>query len=341
MYFFVFLKYTLDMRILFYAAKTFDKESFNAIIDRYPDIDIDYTSHELGPRSATMAGGYDAICAFVNANIGAKTLNVLAKNNVKIVLMRCAGYNNIDTVAAKKLGIITKIVPKYSPEAIAELAMGLALAANRRICKTYNRVRDNNFDIDGLCGVNLFQKTAGIIGTGKIGAAMCRICAGFGMNVIAYDVYKNPVLEQIVEYVSLDELLSRSDLISLHCPLTDENYHMINIDAINKMHDDVILVNTSRGPLINTSDLIKGIKMGKFQGVGLDVYEEEDRDIYYDHSSSLLPNPSASRLMDYPNVVMTARQGFYTKEALYAIAETTLRNARDAMNGIQNENNVT
>ncbi len=337
---FAFLKYTLNMRILFYAAKTFDKESFNAVIDRYPDISIDYVSHELGPRSATMADGYDAICAFVSANVNAKTLNALAKNNVKIVLMRCAGYNNVDIEAAKELGITVKIVPKYSPEAIAELAMGLALAANRRLCKTYNRIRDNNFDIDGLCGVNLFQKTAGIIGTGKIGAAMCRICAGFGMNVIAYDMYKNPELEPFVEYVSLDELLSRSDLISLHCPLTDENYHMINMDAINKMHDGVILVNTSRGPLIDTSDLIRGIKMGKFQGVGLDVYEEEARDVYYDHSSSLLPNPSASRLMDYPNVVMTAHQGFYTKEALQTIAETTLQNAQDAMNGIQNKNNI-
>lgn len=324
------MRYNISMRILFYAAKRYDKESFDAVIDKFPGIEIDYTDHELGPRSASMADGYDAVCAFVSADVRARTLMSLSKHGVRAVLMRCAGFNNVDTEKAKELGIMVKIVPRYSPESVAELAIGLALAANRRLCKSYIRIRENNFDIDGLCGLNLAGKTAGIIGTGKIGSAMCRICNGFGMNVIAYDVNKNLTLEKYVKYVSLNELLKQSDLISLHCPLTEDNYHMIDEAAISKMKDGVILVNTSRGSLIDTSDLIKGIRAGKFHGVGLDVYEEETDYIYADHSNEILPNPATSKLLDYPNVVMTSHQGFYTKEALRAIAETTLQNATDA-----------
>lgn len=323
------MAYNISMRILFYAAKRYDKESFDAVINKFPKIEIEYTDHELNARSAALADGFDAVCAFVSADVGARTLANLSKHGVRAVLMRCAGYNNVDVKKAKELGIMVKIVPRYSPEAVAELAMGLALAANRRLCKSYIRIRENNFDIDGLCGLNLAGKTAGIIGTGKIGAAMCRICNGFGMKVIVHDIYQNPDLNY-VEYVSLNELYKRSDLISLHCPLTEKNRHMINLDAILKMKDGVILVNTSRGGLIDTYHLIKGIRMGKFHGVGLDVYEEETDYIYADHSNEILPNPATSKLLDYPNVVMTSHQGFYTKEALLAIAETTLQNAVDA-----------
>lgn len=328
------------MRILFYAAKTYDKESFDLIATAYPDVEIDYLTAELNSRSAQLASGYDAVCAFVSASVGAKTLRALACRGVKAVLMRCAGYNNVDIEKAKELGVIVKIVPGYSPEGVAELAMSLALAANRRLCKTYNRIRENDFSIDGLCGVNLFKKTAGIIGTGKIGAAMCRICNGFGMNVIAYDLYENPALKKYVTYVSLNELYQRSDLISLHCPLTEKNYHMINLDAIKNMQDGVILVNTSRGGLIDTSDLIKGIKMGKFHGVGLDVYEEESGSVYNNRSAELIPNSITSKLLSFPNVVMTSHQGFYTKEALKSIAETTMQNAYDVMEGNKTENDV-
>ena len=334
------MRYNISMRILFYAAKRYDQESFTDIIGKFPGIEIEYTDHELGSRSATLAEGFDAVCAFVSANVDARTITSLAKHGVKAILMRSAGYNNVDVEKAKELGIVVKIVPKYSPESVAELAIGLALAANRRLCKSYIRIRENNFDIDGLCGVNLAGKTAGIVGTGKIGAAMCRICFGFGMRVIAYDINKNPSLERYLKYVSLNELLEKSDLISLHCPLTDKNYHMINSDAIKKMKDGVILVNTSRGGLIDTGDLIKGIRAGKFHGVGLDVYEEETDFIYGDHSNEILPNPATSKLLDYPNVVMTSHQGFYTKEALSAIAETTLRNARDVEKGIRTGNDV-
>ncbi len=329
------------MKILFYAAKTYDKKSFDPVSKNYPDIEIDYIDHELEPRTAPLAKGFDAVCAFVSADVGAKTLTILHENGVKYVLMRCAGFNNVDADKAKELGIIVKRVPGYSPESVAELAMGLALAVNRRLYKAYNKVRENDYTLKGLRGVNFFGKTAGIVGTGKIGAAMCRICNGFGMKVIAYDVYENPALKDFVEYVSLDELLSRSDLISLHCPLLDSTYHMINLENIKKMKDGVILVNTSRGALVDTEELIEGIRLNKFLGVGLDVYEEETGNVYEDRSDEIMMHSVTSRLLSFPNVMITSHQGFYTKEALEAIADTTLQNLVDAANGVKNGNDVT
>ena len=220
-------------------------------------------------------------------------------------------------------------VPGYSPEAVAEHAMALALACNRRLYKAYNKVRENDFSLNGLMGINFHEKTAGIIGTGKIGAAMCRICRGFGMKILAYDVYQNPDLKDFVEYVSLDTLLSQSDLISLHCPLMDSTYHMINIDTIRKMKDGVIFVNTSRGALVKTDDLIDGIRLLKFGGVGLDVYEEEAGNVFEDRSEEILKTSITSRLLSFPNVMITSHQGFFTREALGAIAQTTLQNALD------------
>jgi len=328
------------MRLLFYAAKVYDQKSFDSVLDAYPGIEIDYIEHELEPRTAELAGGYDAICAFVSADVGAATLKILKEKGVKTVLMRCAGYNNVDTEEAKKLGITVKIVPGYSPEAVAELAMGLALSVNRRLYKAYNKVRENDYSLRGLRGVNFYQKTAGIIGTGKIGAAMARICRGFGMKIIAYDVYENPSLKEFVEYVSLDELLSRSDLISLHCPLIDSTYHMINLENIKKMKDGVILVNTSRGALVDTDELIEGIRLNKFLGVGLDVYEEETGNVYEDRSDEIMAHSVTARLLSFPNVMITSHQGFYTLEALQAIAETTLQNMMDAAEQKRTGNDV-
>ena len=216
----------------------------------------------------------------------------------------------------------------------------MALACNRRLYKAYNKVRENDFSLSGLMGFNFYEKTAGIIGTGKIGASMCRICQGFGMRVIAYDVYENPALKDFVEYVSLDRLLQESDLISLHCPLMDSTYHLINIDTIKKMKDGVILVNTSRGALVKTDDLIEGIRMHKFAGVGLDVYEEETQNVFEDRSDEILEHSTTARLLSFPNVMITSHQGFFTKEALTAIAETTLQNARDYLNGHSSQNDV-
>ncbi|MEF2733925.1 MAG: 2-hydroxyacid dehydrogenase, partial [Blautia sp.] len=253
---------------------------------------------------------------------------------------RCAGFNNVDLEKAAAYGIKVMRVPGYSPEAVAEHAMALALTANRRIHKAYVKVRENDFSLGGLMGMNFYQKTAGIVGTGKIGAAMAKICRGFGMKVIAYDVYQNPELADFVEYVTLDELLASSDLISLHCPLMDNTYHLINRETIAKMKDGVILVNTSRGGLVKTDDLIEGIRARKFFGVGLDVYEEETKNVFEDRSDEILEHSTTARLLSFPNVMITSHQGFFTEEALAAICKTTLDNAVAFEKGERNGNEV-
>lgn len=328
------------MKILFYDTKSYDRESFDAALKNYPDLSVEYTKSDLDPRTAALAEGFEAVCAFVSSDIGTQTLEILHAKGVKLLLMRCAGFNNIDLETAKKYGIRILRVPGYSPEAVAEHAMALALASNRRLYKAYNKVRENDFSLSGLMGFNFYQKTAGIIGTGKIGAAMCRICRGFGMKVIAYDVYRNESLKDFVEYVSLDRLLSDSDVISLHCPLMDSTYHLINIDTIKKMKDGVILVNTSRGALVKTDDLIEGIRMHKFAGVGLDVYEEETNNVFEDRSDEILEHSTTARLLSFPNVMITSHQGFFTREALEAIAATTLGNGMDYLAGKDSPNDV-
>lgn len=328
------------MNILFYDTKTYDQASFTDTLKDFPNITMEFTKSDLDPRTAALAEGFDAVCAFVSSDVGTKTLDILHAKGVRLVLMRCAGFNNVDMETARKHGIRVMRVPGYSPEAVAEHAMALALAANRRLYKAYNKVRENDFSLSGLMGFNFYQKTAGIIGTGKIGAAMCRICHGFGMRVIAYDVYENPSLKDFVEYVSLDRLLEESDVISLHCPLIDSTYHMINIDTIRQMKDGVILVNTSRGALVKTDDLIEGIRLHKFAGVGLDVYEEETNNVFEDRSDEILEHSTTARLLSFPNVMITSHQGFFTREALSAIAETTLQNAMDFEAGNPSQNDV-
>ena len=328
------------MKILFYGTKNYDQQFFDKLLPEYPGISIKYIEANLQEETAALSKGYDAVCAFVNADISSPVVRVLCGCGVKLILMRCAGYNNVDLKTAEECGIAVMRVPGYSPEAVAEHAMALALTANRHTHKAYIKCRENNFALNGLMGVNLFRKTAGIVGTGKIGQAMARICRGFGMKVIAYDMYPNPSLD-FVEYVSLDELLKESDLISLHCPLTEETKHMINADTIAKMKDGVILVNTSRGGLIRTDDLIEGIRNHKFFAVGLDVYEEETDFVYEDMSEKIMPTSLIQRLLSFPNVTMTSHQGFFTEEALTNIAETTLQNARDFMEGNELKNKVT
>lgn len=327
------------MKILFYDTKSYDQESFESKKEQYPDIRIDYLKSELTPNTAKLAKGYDGICAFVSSDVGTKTIETLHECGVKLILMRCAGFNNVDIERAKECGIKVLRVPGYSPEAVAEHAMALALAANRRIHKGYVRVRENDFSLGGMLGYNFYQKTAGIVGTGKIGAAMARICHGFGMKVIAYDLYQNPSLD-FVTYVTMDELLAQSDLISLHCPLMDETYHLINRDTIRKMKDGVILVNTSRGGLVKTDDLIEGIRARKFFAVGLDVYEEEKKNVFEDRSDDIMESSVTARLLSFPNVVITSHQGFFTEEALEAISETTLSNARAFERGERTGNEV-
>lgn len=313
------------MKILFYDTCDYDRDSFNSQLENFPDIHIDYLEAELLPVTASLAKGYDAVCAFVNANISAMTLEILRGLGVKCLLMRCAGFNNINLDVARHLEMTILRVPGYSPQAIAEHAMALALTASRRICRAYNRVRNNDFALSGLLGPTFYGKTAGIVGTGKIGAAMCNICRGFGMKVIAFDVYKNPDLD-FVEYVDTDELFKRSDLISLHCPLFDSNYHLINDKSIAEMKDGVIFVNTARGGLVETSAVIRGIRSRKFGAVGLDVYEEESGNAFQDRSSDIIESVTGE-LLQFPNVVVTSHQAFFTHEALSSIAETTLNNA--------------
>lgn len=319
------------MKILFYGTKNYDRRFFENLLPSYPGIEMKFTDANLHEETAPLARGYEAICAFVNSDLSAPVLAELHRQEVKLILMRCAGYNNIDLPAAKEYGIRILRVPGYSPEAVAEHAMALALTANRHTHKAYIKCRENNFALNGLMGVNFYGKTAGIIGTGKIGQAMARICKGFGMKVIAYDLFPNKSLD-FLEYVSLDELLAQSDLISLHCPLSPETQHIINAESIAKMKDGVILVNTSRGGLINTQDLIAGIRDHKFFAVGLDVYEEETDFVYEDMSERILQSSTVQRLLSFPNVMLTSHQGFLTEEALTNIAETTLDNAKAFMN---------
>ncbi|MDO5410275.1 MAG: 2-hydroxyacid dehydrogenase [Lachnospiraceae bacterium] len=328
------------MKILFYDTKSYDRESFEKKQAEYPEIQIEYLKSELTPQTAKLAKGFDAVCAFVSSDVGTQTIKILNQYGVKLVLMRCAGFNNVDVDQAKKCGIKILRVPGYSPEAVAEHAMALALTANRRIHKGYVRVRENDFSLGGMLGFNFYQKTAGIVGTGKIGAAMARICHGFGMKVIAYDKYQNPELD-FVTYVTMDELLAQSNLISLHCPLMDETYHLINRESIQKMKDGVILVNTSRGGLVKTEDLIAGIRERKFFAVGLDVYEEEKKNVFEDRSDEIMESSVTARLLSFPNVVITSHQGFFTEEALSAISETTLENAMAYLENRVTENEVT
>ena len=315
------------MKILIYDAKSYDIESFSKEVKKYKDIELDYIESDLDIRTASLVEGHEAVCGFVSSDFSAEVIAKLAKKGVKLILLRCAGFNNVDIEAAKANGISVFRVPGYSPEAVAEHAMALALAVNRKIHKAYIKVRENDFSLDGLKGRNLHGKVAGIIGTGKIGAAMARICAGFGMRVIAYDKFPNKDLK-FIEYMSLHDVLAQADLISIHCPLTDENYHMINKKTITTMKDGVILVNTSRGELVDTDDLIQGIRAHKFHGVGLDVYEEERNNVFENRSHEILETSITSRLVSFPNVIVTSHQAFFTEEALSAISETTLQNAK-------------
>ena len=332
------------MKIAFFGTKDYDKLWFEPLTkdkgEGTYNSDIHFFEANLTRETAILAKGYDAVCAFVNSDCSRPVLKTFQELGIKLLLLRCAGFNQVDLNAAKEYGITVLRVPGYSPEAVAEHAMALALSANRRIHKAYSKVRNNDFSLSGLLGWNLFHGTAGIIGTGKIGMAMARICKGFGMTVLAYDTYENPDLKDLVTYVPLEELLKRSDLVSLHCPLFPSTYHMINRDTIALMKDTAILVNTSRGALIDTEALIEALKAKKFSAVGLDVYEDEDELVYENHFSDIITNETVARLLMFPQVVITSHQAFFTREALQAIAVTTMENVYAFENGLQLVNEV-
>ena len=309
------------MKIAFFDTKPYDKIWFEPMMKQY-GYEVKFFEHKLNSDTAVLTKGFDAVCIFVNDTANSEVLNILNKNGIKLIALRCAGYNNVDL---KSLGKIKAVrVPAYSPSAVAEFAAALLLSINRKTHKAYIRTRDFNFNINGLLGFDLVGKTAGIIGTGKIGQMFIDICKGFKMKVIAYDPYPNNNLD--IEYVSLDELFEKSKMISLHCPLTKDSYHIINADSISKMQDNVFIVNTSRGALIDTASLINGLKSKKIGGAGLDVYEEENDVFFEDKSNEIIDDDELMRLLSFPNVIISSHQGFFTREAMQQIAMVTMEN---------------
>lgn len=310
------------IRIAFFDTKEYDRVSFERHAD--PEkFEFKFLETKLTEDTAELAKGYDVVCVFVNDTVNAAVIDKLHEDGVRMIALRCAGYNNVDIQHAHgKVHVVH--VPAYSPYAVAEHAMALLLTSIRRIHKAYIRTRDFNFSLNGLTGFDLHGKTVGVIGTGKIGRIFIDICRGFGMHIIAYDAY--PAADSGIEYVSLDELLAQSDIISLHCPLTDETRHMIDAAAIDKMKKGVVILNTSRGALVDAEALLDGIRARKVGAACLDVYEEETEVFFEDRSGHILNDELLARLISMPNVIVTSHQAFLTEEALNNIAQTTLTN---------------
>lgn len=323
------------IKIAFFDTKPYDKIWFDKCSEKY-DIKIKYYESKLTPDTAVMAKGCGAVCAFVNDTIDKEVINTLNELGIKFIAMRCAGYNNVDFKAAKGKVHIAR-VPAYSPYAVAEHGMGMLLCLNRKLHKAYIRTRDFNFSLSGMTGFDLYGKTVGIVGTGKIGRVFANICRGFGMKIIAYDPYPS---DEKLEYVSFDEICKESDIISLHCPLTKENKHIINAAAIEKMKNGVCIINTSRGALIDSDALLDGLKSGKIGNAALDVYEEESDLFFEDMSDVTDRDEKLAMLLSMPNVIITSHQAFLTNEALENIAEVTMENVRDYFDGKELKNEI-
>ena len=330
------------LKIAFFGTKDYDRLFFSELIKDKGEgtfnCDITFFNTRLTPETAYLAKGYNGVCIFVNDECPAAVVNTLADGGVKLILLRCMGFNNVDLNAAKERGLTVIRVPAYSPYAVAEHAMAIIQAANRRLHKAIYRVKDNNFSLDGLMGVDLHNKVAGLIGTGQIGQCFARICKGYGMSVIAWDAYPNRKLEEegLLTYVEKNQVYEKADLISLHVPLfmgEGGTFHIIDADAISRMKEDAMLVNAGRGALIDTEALIAALRGGKFHAVALDVYEDEDAFVYTDHSNDFTRHENLVTLLSFPNVIVTSHQAFFTREALQAIAGTTLENARNFNEG--------
>ena len=307
-------------KIAFFDTKPYDRTYFDKYGKNY---EITYFEEKLNHHTAKITEGFDGVCAFVNSNINKMAIERMHERGVQILAMRCAGFSNVDIAAAAgKLAVVR--VPAYSPHAVAEHALALLLALNRRIYRAYIRTRDFNFNINGLTGIDLYGKTAGIIGTGKIGRTFIDLCRGLGMKVIAYDPY--PAEGSGIEYVSLDTLFRESDVISLHCPLTESSYHIIDREALGKMKDSAFLLNTSRGALVDSEALLEVLTAGKLRGAALDVYEEEANLFYEDMSDKIIKDDTLALLVSRPNVLITSHQAFLTEEALDNIASVTIQN---------------
>ncbi|NLO44914.1 MAG: 2-hydroxyacid dehydrogenase [Clostridiales bacterium] len=323
-------------KIAFFDAKPYDKIYFDKMSEDY-NFELKYIESKLNEHSAVMADGCDGVIAFVNDSADEKTIHRLHSMGINVLAMRSAGYNNVDFKSAfGKIHVLR--VPAYSPFAVAEHAAALLLTLNRKIHRSYNRTREHNFSLSGLIGFDLHGKTVGVVGTGKIGSVFINICRGFGMKIIAYDTFPTP--GSGIEYVPLDELFSRSDIISLHCPLTKDTWHLIDKRALSLMKDGVYIINTSRGALIDANSLIDAIKEHKIGAVGLDVYEEETEIFFEDFSDEVLEDDTLARLLTMPNVIVTGHQAFLTGEALNNIARTTLDNLKAYFDGAELTNEI-
>jgi D-lactate dehydrogenase len=325
------------MKVAFFSSRSYDKASFEELTPNF-DHQLTYFEVKLDKDTVYLAQGFDAICTFVNDHLDQNVLKKLAELQVKNIVLRCAGYNQVDLQSAEKLGIRICRVPAYSPEAIAEHALALLMTVVRKTHKAYNRVRENNFSLEGLVGINIYKQTVGVIGTGAIGSAFCKIMLGMGCKVIAYDQYENKYLKSKgVSYVTFDELITQSGIISLHCPLTTETRHLINKKSLSGMQKGVTIINTGRGALIDTKAIIKSLKNKKVGYLGIDVYEQEEDLFFRDLSAEILQDEDIARLMTFPNVLITGHQAFLTKESLVEIAFITLTN----LNELESGNEVT
>lgn len=327
------------MKTAVFSAKKYDREFLSAAnASRH---ELRFFELHLSEETVSLAAGFEAVCVFVNDQVNAAVIARLDSLGVRLIALRCAGYNNVDLTAAKEHAITVVRVPGYSPYAVAEHAIGLILALNRNLHRAYNRVREGNFALDGLLGFDLHGKAVGIIGTGKIGSVVAQMLIGFGCPILAFDPVPNERCRSCgVRYVQLDELLAQSEIITLHCPLTPENKHMINAAAIAKMKTGVMLINTSRGALLDTVAVIEALKSGKIGYLGLDVYEEEEQIFFEDRSGLIIPDDVFARLLTFPNVIITGHQAFFTREALENIAVTTIGNITDFEEGHRSGNEI-
>lgn len=326
------------MKIAVFSTQKYDREFLSAVPTEHKFV---FFEAQLNNDTVNLTQGFDGVCIFVNDHADSEIITELKNNGIKVIALRCAGFNNVDVKAAEKAGIRVVRVPAYSPEAVAEHAVALIMTLNRKTHKAYLRIKENNFSLERLTGFNIYGKTVGVIGTGKIGKAFCKIMLGFGAKVIAYDKFEDDEAKKLgIKYVTFEEVLKNSDIISLHCPLTPETKYMIDWEAFANMKDGVMLINTSRGALINTKDAILALKRGKIGYLGIDVYEQEEHLFYKDLSENIIPDDTIARLMSFPNVMMTSHQGFFTKEALTEIAATTVGNIDCVAQGKPSPNEV-
>ena len=331
----------MNYKIAFFDTKAYDETSFNQVNQKF-GFEIKYFKGHLNINNVALTKGFDAICIFVNAVADAQVIDELVKNDVKLIALRCAGYNNVDLTASKNRIKVVR-VPAYSPYAVAEHTLALMLTLNRKTHKAYNRTREGNFALNGLMGFDMHGKTAGIIGTGKISKILIQILRSMGLKIMAYDIFPDYTFAEKyeIEYTSLDNLYANADIISLHCPLTKDTEYIIDDASIAKMKNGVMIINTGRGKLINTHALIQGLKSKKIGAAGLDVYEEESEYFFEDRSNRIMDDDILARLLSFNNVIVTSHQAFFTHEAMHNIADTTLQNIQDFIDGKALVNEVT